>query len=242
MAPPYDIITFDCYGTLVDWRAGITGAVERVAREGGRSVDPETVLRLHAEIEPQVQRAGYIKYRDVLDRVMDLMAGRLGWTLDAAHAHVLSESLPHWPIFPDTNPTLERLKSLGYRLGILSNVDNDLLAATRRQFTVEFDLLVTAEDVRSYKPAEPHFRTARRLIGGVRWLHAAQSLFHDIVPALHFGVTSVWINRLGEALPNDIVPNGNVADMPGLLAWLSSPPPRLGPAMGDRKPYMERGV
>jgi len=242
MSPPYDIITFDCYGTLVDWRSGITAAVERVARVHGVTVDPARVLRLHAEIEPQVQREGYQKYRDVLDEVLKRMASGLGWTPDPAQEHVLSESLPTWPMFEDTNPALERLKAMGFRLGILSNVDNDLLAATRRQFTVEFDLLVTAEDVRSYKPAEPHFRAARRLIGGVRWLHAAQSLYHDIVPALHMGVTSVWINRLGESLPIDIVPGGNVRDLRGLIDWLSSPPPRLGTPMGERKPYMERGV
>ena len=104
-----------------------------------------------------------------------------------------------WRPFADTNPALERLHRAGIRLGILSNVDDDLLAETRKHFTVHFDPIITAQQVRSYKPAEGHFSTARERIGSARWLHAAQSNFHDIVPANALGIDTAWINRHGEA-------------------------------------------
>ena len=107
----------------------------------------------------------------------------------------LPESVPAWPVFPDTNAALEALVNGGYRLGILSNIDDDLFDATRRLFTVDFDLVVTAEQVRSYKPAAGHFDVARSDLGTTSWLHAAQSYFHDVVPARTHGIPVVWINR-----------------------------------------------
>ena len=129
------------------------------------------------------------------------MASRPDWaggsTLPARR--FLADSVPGWVPFPDTNAALERLRAAGYALGILSNIDDDLLAATRRHFTVEFELLVTAQQVRAYKPARPHFETARRLIGTRRWLHVGQGYFHDVVPARALGLPIAWINRNGEA-------------------------------------------
>ncbi len=182
----YDVITFDCYGTLIDWESGIRTAFESVG------VDGATALRAYAEIEPQVERQSYRSYRDVLTETGSRIAPQVR----------LAESLPSWKPFLDTNPALHRLRASGIRLGILSNVDDDLIAETRKHFTVEFDVIVTAQQVRSYKPAHAHFLEARKRIGNAAWLHAAQSNLHDIVPANELAIPNAWINRHGQpALP-----------------------------------------
>ena len=192
---PWDVITFDCYGTLIDWEAGIGDAFREAAAADGVKLDPAAVLRAVFEREPEVQAAHYRTYREVLTVTAMEAAAALGWTVSRERAAFLADSLPRWKPFPDTNAALERLSRAGYELGILSNVDDDLLAGTRRHFTVSFPLLVTAQQVRSYKPAPGHFTTARERIGGRRWLHAAQSYFHDITPAVANKVPVAWINR-----------------------------------------------
>src|SRR5918999_752220 len=199
MRHAYDVVTFDCYGTLIDWKTGISAAFASAAARDGRAVDRTQVLTAYAEIEPVVEAEAYRSYRDVLAETARRVAERLGWPLSQADAAFLPESLAAWPPFPDTNPALERLASAGYRLGILSNVDDDLLAATRRHFAVAFDTLVTAQQVGSYKPAPGHFITARQRLREIRWLHAAQSYFHDVVPARTLGIPVAWINRRHES-------------------------------------------
>jgi len=191
----WDVITFDCYGTLIDWETGISDAFREAAAADGVKLDPAATLRAVFEREPEIQAAHYRTYREVLSVTAMEVAARLGWTVSRERAAFLPDSLPRWKPFPDTNATLERLSRAGYELGILSNVDDDLLAGTRRHFTVNFPLLVTAQQVRSYKPAPGHFTTARERIGGRRWLHAAQSYFHDITPAVAQRVPVAWINR-----------------------------------------------
>ena len=219
---PYDVVTFDCYGTLIDWEGGLAEAFARAAAADGIKADRETVLRLYHEIEPMVEAETYRRYRSVLAETARRLATRLGWTVSEAQAAFLPESLPGWPPFLDTNAALERLARAGYRLGILSNVDDDLLAGTRRHFTVSFDLLVTAQQVGSYKPAPGHFQTARERIGGQRWLHAAQSYFHDVRPARGLGIPVAWINRHGQPVPADGPrPDREFRDLDGLAAWLT---------------------
>jgi 2-haloalkanoic acid dehalogenase type II len=216
MGAPYDIITFDCYGTLVDWEGGISSAfVEAAAEEGVRLGRPE-ILAAHAEIEPRVQAEGFRTYRDVLTETARRMALGFGWAIDHPKARFLAESLPEWKVFEDTNAALHRLRDAGCRLGILSNVDDDLLCATMRQFDCGFELIVTAQQVRSYKPAQAHFGMAREAIGEERWLHAAQSWFHDVVPATALGISTAWVNRNGDAPRDDAKPDYEVADMAGL--------------------------
>lgn len=205
----FDIITFDCYGTLIDWENGIAAAF-------GPDYDRAEVLRLHAEIEPAVERE-YRLYRDVLTESARRIAAALGRETDGTF---LAESLPSWKPFPDTNPALERLRAAGHRLGILSNTDDDLIAATRRHFTVDFDLVITAQQVRSYKPGLAHFTTARERIGDARWLHAAQSNFHDIVPANTLGIPTAWVNRHGDRPLPGGTPTYEVKDMAGLAELL----------------------
>lgn len=222
MSRPWDVITFDCYGTLIDWERGIGEAFERAAAAAGVTVKRADVLRLYHEIEPVVEAERYRRYRDVLSETAVRVAARLGWALSPERAAFLAESLPGWPPFPDTDPALRRLAAAGYRLGILSNVDDDLLAGTRRHFSVEFALIVTAQQVGSYKPAPGHFRTARERIAGARWLHAAQSYFHDVRPARSLGVPVAWINRRGERRPDDgPAPEREFRDLTGLADWLA---------------------
>lgn len=222
MQRAFDFVTFDCYGTLIDWERGISEAFRAAAAEHGVSLDRDAVLRAYAAIEPEVEQETYRSYRDVLAAAAVRVAHLLGWPMERQRAFFLAESLPSWQPFSDTNAALERLQSSGYKLGILSNVDDDLLAMTRKHFTVHFAFCITAQQVRSYKPAPGHFITARERIGGASWLHAAQSNFHDIVPTNALGISNAWINRRREsALPGG-VPGREFADMKGLADWLRS--------------------
>lgn len=201
-ARPYDVLTFDCYGTLVDWEGGLATAIMRAAWADGVRLERAAIIRAYMAAEREVEAGGYRSYREVLADSAVSVAARLGWRLDPARASFLAESLPGWVPFADTNAALERLHGAGYALGILSNVDDDLLAGTRRHLTVAFELLVTAQQVRAYKPARPHFEAARRAIGARRWLHVGQGYFHDMVPARAQGIPQAWINRNGDT-PED---------------------------------------
>ena len=222
MGRDYDIVTFDCYGTLIDWERGIRDAFSATAAVMGVSVDEECALALYGEIEPVVQAETFRSYRAVLTETARRVAARLGWPLPEARAGFLAESLPNWLPFADTNAALLRLTAAGYRLGILSNVDDGLLAWTRRHLAAFFEVVVTAEQVGSYKPAPGHFTTARSLIGGQRWLHAAQSYFHDVGPARALGIPVAWINRKGETSPDGGKPDREFRDLTGLADWLAS--------------------
>jgi 2-haloalkanoic acid dehalogenase type II len=216
----YDIITFDCYGTLIDWETGISEAITGAARASGVSLERGAIIQAYHEVEPEVEAARYRPYREVLRDTALGVARRLGWKLAGEQAWFLADSLAGWPPFDDTNPVLLRLRERGCRLGILSNVDDDLLQGTLMHFQVEFDLLITAEHVESYKPAHRHFLKAREGIGRSRWLHAAQSYFHDVVPACELGIPVAWVNRKSEqpkgAARADVV----VRDLDGLDEWL----------------------
>ncbi|HEX6101320.1 MAG TPA: HAD-IA family hydrolase [Thermoanaerobaculia bacterium] len=220
MSRKYDIVTFDCYGTLVDWESGITDAFLRAASEDGVELRRDEVLRAYARIEPVVERGRFRLYRDVLTETASRVAHALGWPLASERGTFLVHSMASWKPFPDTNPALERLRDAGYALGILSNVDDDLLSATRRHFTVDFDLIVTAQQVQSYKPGHAHFLTAKQQIGDRRWLHAAQSNFHDIAPTNALGIPNAWVNRHDET--GGAKPAYEVRDMAGLAELLLS--------------------
>ena len=204
----FDIITFDCYGTLIDWESGIRAAFSSAG------VDGAAALEAYGEIEPVVEHEKYRLYRDVLRETAKRIAPQ-------AKTNFLADSLPSWKPFRDTNPSLERLHRAGIRLGILSNVDDDLIAETRKHFTVDFDLVITAQQVRSYKPGHAHFLTARQRIGDANWLHAAQSNFHDIVPANQLGIENAWINRRGQKALAGGTPTHEFRDLAGLADFLT---------------------
>lgn len=197
----FDIITFDCYGTLIDWEGGIIAAFQSEAVKDGVELNADEIIAAYSAEEPIVETAGYRSYREVLGETARRVGARLGpkpgWTIELERTGFLAASLRDWTPFPDANAALERLASK-YELGILSNIDDDLLAATRRHFTVSFDLIVTAQQVKSYKPALAHFTEALARTAGKRLLHAAQSYFHDVVPTSKLGIPVVWVNRKGD--------------------------------------------
>jgi 2-haloacid dehalogenase len=188
--------TFDCYGTLIDWDGGLS---RELARLFPGSETPR-LLELYHELEPEAERHGYRSYRDVLRLVLRRIAERESLRLPPEDEAALAESLPGWQPFPEVSDALEQLKRRGWRLAILSNVDRDLLEGTLGRLGVEFDATVTAEDVRSYKPAHEHWLRFFSDTGAdrVRHVHVAASLFHDIAPASELGLRSVWVNRLDE--------------------------------------------
>ena len=219
--PRFDVVTFDCYGTLIDWETGIREAFLEAAAAEGVPLAGADPLKAYAEIEAVVEGERYRSYRDVLAETAVRVAARFGWRLDPAKARFLAESLPSWRPFPDTNPALRRLAGAGCRLGILSNVDDDLIAGTRRWLEAAFDPVITAAQVRSYKPAPGHFLAARRLLpSGTRWLHAAQSYFHDVVPCRQLGIPVAWINRKGQKAGSDGPPDWELADLGALASWM----------------------
>ena len=188
--------TYDCYGTLVDWNAGIGTELERVL--GG---DQAALLARYHELEPQVQaRDPALPYRQVMARVLEELARERGASLADADRDALGQSLPSWPVFPEVPGALSELRSRGWKLAILSNSDRDLIEASIERLGVEFELAVVAGEIGSYKPAHKHFEEFFARTGADRagHVHVAQSHFHDIVPASELGLRSIWINRLGE--------------------------------------------
>jgi 2-haloacid dehalogenase len=188
--------TFDCYGTLIDWNAGIKGELERLFGVEG---SPRLLQRYH-ELEPEVQAEAYRSYGEVLTLTLMRLADAENLAIPEGETDALARSLPEWQPFPEVRESLEELRNRGWKLAILSNSDRDLIAASRQQIGVPFELTVVAEDVGSYKPAHGHWERFRAETGmdGDTHVHVAASLFHDIAPANELGLPSVWINRLGE--------------------------------------------
>jgi 2-haloacid dehalogenase len=205
--------TFDCYGTLVDWNAGIKA---ELARLFGPSDAEQLLMRYHA-IEPQVQRAhaGW-RYRDVMAAVLGEIADEAGVTLPDGEKDALGRSLPAWPVFGEVPAALAEARERGWRLVALSNTDRDLIEASLAAIGVPFELAIVASEIGSYKPAPGHWRAFYEVTGAdrSRHVHVAQSYVHDIVPARDLGVPSVWINRLGERA--DILPTRELPDLAGL--------------------------
>ena len=216
------VVTFDCYGTLIDWETGIWKAFREAARHDAVTLDRDKLIEAYHAIEPEVEAEPFRPYRDVLAETARRVAARCGWTISLERAAFLPRSLGSWPPFPDTNAALERLAGR-LRLGILSNVDEDLLEATRKRLGVRFDFWVTADRVESYKPDLAHFEAARPYVGDpAGWLHVAQSLFHDVGPANCVNVPVVWVNRKGEDRPAEgPLPDREVPDLASLAAWLA---------------------
>ena len=210
------IITFDCYGTLIDWETGISNAFKSEAQRDGLSLDREDIIAAYMVEEPQAEAPPFRRYREVLGDTAQRVAKRLGWIITPRRASFLADSLPGWIPFPDTNPALERLAEK-HKLGLLSNTDDDLIAATRRHFTVPFDVVVTAEQIKSYKPGFAHFQEGLRRAGDMKLLHAARSYYHDIVPTAALGIPAVWVNRKNESIGEaGIEPDYMVSDLAGL--------------------------
>ena len=189
--------TFDCYGTLVDWNAGIRGELEKLF---GVDRSDELLARYH-ELEPKIQAASPgASYREVLTIALEQLAVETGLTLPEGETSALAKSLPDWPVFDDVRPGLGEAAERGWRLAILSNTDRDLIDASMAALGVPFELAIVAGEIGSYKPAHKHWEVFYETTGADRrgHVHVAQSLFHDIQPANELGIPSIWINRLGE--------------------------------------------
>ncbi|TML71683.1 MAG: HAD family hydrolase [Actinobacteria bacterium] len=204
--------TFDCYGTLVDWRAGIRAQLARIFPDA----DVDALLGRYYEIEPDVQRDGALPYRVVLAQTLARVAVESGRSVPPGDEDALAASLPDWPVFPEVREALLEIRERGWRLGILSNTDRDLIDQSVAVLAVPFDLVVVASEIGAYKPAHRHWEVFAARTGATpdRHVHVAQSLFHDVAATNELGIRSVWINRLEET-PGP-VPTRSQSDLAGL--------------------------
>jgi 2-haloacid dehalogenase len=196
-----EFVTFDCYGTLIDWEAGVHAAFQQEADRDGFTIDRDELIPRFIEIQREIQHGSYELYAEVLRRTAVRVASELGWQLEPSRSNFLPNSVPRWQAFRETNAQLERFAKK-FETGVLSNIDDKLLGATRRHFRVDFDLVVTAQQVRSYKPDPAHFKECARRIEGKkkRWVHIASGYPTDVEPCLKQKVPVIWVNRTGEKL------------------------------------------
>ena len=219
-----EYISFDCYGTLIDWESGILGYLRPLLQRKNRHVSDGEILDRYSEFEPRAQQT-YEPYRDVLARVVRDFGARFNFEVSPEETAGLAQSIRGWRPFADTVPALQRLKTR-YKLAVLSNIDDDLFAFTAPKLGVELDLVVTAQQVQSYKPSLRNFEILLQHlpVDKHRLLHAAESLYHDVVPAHTLGITTAWVNRrqgkpsaatrLVDAQPDIEVPTvGALADL-----------------------------
>jgi 2-haloacid dehalogenase len=192
----FKFLTFDCYGTLIDWESGILGALRPILENHKKNLDDAGILNLYSQLESQIESGPFEPYREVLKLVVAGFGERLGFKASHQEADALPESLKNWRPFPDTVTSLKSL-ARHYKLCVISNIDDDLFAHTARQLEVPFYVVVTALQARSYKPSHNNFNLALEKIGAPKEqvLHAAESLFHDIAPALELGIRNVWVDR-----------------------------------------------
>jgi 2-haloacid dehalogenase len=192
----YEILTFDCYGTLIDWEAGILPVLRRILSAHSKRIDDATLLRLYGDFEERAEQGRFQPYREVLKSVVRQFGKELKFSPAQMEEEFLPESLPSWKPWPDTVAALQRLKTR-FRLAILSNVDDDLFAATRPQLGVDFDHVITAQQAQAYKPSLKIFELALTRIQAPahRVLHVGQSIYHDVIPAQSLGLATVWVNR-----------------------------------------------
>jgi 2-haloacid dehalogenase len=215
-------VTTDCYGTLIDWEKGILEAFRREAARDGFSFDEESFLNRFFEIEAEVIRGSYELYAEVLRRATVRAAKEIGWELEPSRAQFLPDSVGHWLPFRESNAAMDRLAKR-YEVGIVSNIDDKLLGVSRRHLRTELDLVVTAQQVRSYKPDPTHLRECARRIGGKKgWVHIASGYEADVGPAIKLNVPVIWVNRHGEKLEGRKAPDATVRNLRDAAAKLGA--------------------
>jgi len=191
----FDVLTFDCYGTLIDWETGIEHALRVALGDAAAGVDGDLLVTLFGKHEHHAELPG-TSYRDVLATTVHAVAAELGASVGDEQAVAFAGSVVDWPAFPDSAEALRQLQ-MRFRLAVITNCDDDLFAHSEARLGVRFEHVITAEQVGSYKPDLRNFHVAHERIGipRERILHVAQSLFHDHVPAKSLGMTTAWINR-----------------------------------------------
>jgi len=189
-------LTFDCYGTLIDWESGIFAALRPILAAHNKAVSDSALLKLYAELEATAEKREFRPYREILESVVYGFGKRLEFTPSVDELSSLPNSLASWQPFPDTVSALRKLQSR-YSLAIISNVDDDLFANTAPKLEVKFDHVITAQQACAYKPSLKIFKLAQQRIGTPpeAWLHVGQSAYHDVVPARSLGITTAWVNR-----------------------------------------------
>jgi 2-haloacid dehalogenase len=193
-------VTFDVYGTLIDWETGIYEAFAKEAQRDDFVIDRNVLIPLFHEISQEIEGGSYELYAEVLRRTAIEIAKRLEWELEPSRSGFLPDSVQRWKPFKETNIQLQKLAKK-YKLGLLSNIDDKLLGQTRRHIPTDFDLVVTAQQVRSYKPEPAHFTECARRVGGKRgWVHVASSHYHDVAPCIKARVPVIWVNRTKQTL------------------------------------------
>ena len=220
-------LTFDCYGTLIDWETGILGALIPVLKQHGVDTGEADILRLYARFEAEQETGAYKPYKKVLEGVLEGIGGELGFKPTEEELSKFSSSVGSWPPFPDTIEALKWLQQR-YRLVIVSNVDDDLFAQTQELLGIKFDEIITAQQVGAYKPSKSMFETAlqRLNVPRERILHVAQSLYHDHAPAIEMGFSTVWVNRAsilpgtGLTIPTNASPSLKVDSLASLCSQI----------------------
>jgi 2-haloacid dehalogenase len=222
-----EVLTFDCYGTLIDWETGILSALRPVLRVHSVDVSDAQVLEQFAQLESTLESGDYRPYREILKEVMIGLGRTFEFEPTPIELNSLATSVVEWPAFADSSAALHALKKR-FKLGIISNIDDDLFAASNRRLGVTFDWVITAQQVHSYKPSTLNFEVALERIGVPQdhLVHVAQSLFHDHVPAKSLGLTTVWVNRRagksgpGATPPANAQPDLEVPDLRTLASML----------------------
>ncbi|MEG4283923.1 haloacid dehalogenase type II [Microcoleus sp. A006_D1] len=222
----FEVVSFDCYGTLIDWENGILPVLKQLLSSHEIDLSDDGTLEMFAEFESELEKdqSNYIKYRQILQEVVEKLGQRFNFEPTETELNSLADSVKNWQPFPDTVAALAALKQK-YKLAVISNIDDDLFAGTAKHLQVEFDWVITAEQVRSYKPSTRNFEMAidRMGIAPEKLLHVAQSLYHDIVPAASMGISTVWVNRrqgkagFGATLPASAQPDLEVPDLKTLV-------------------------
>jgi len=216
----FQALTFDCYGTMIDWEKGIFSALRPILEAHGKTIDDFALLKLYSELELKAEQGEFRKYREVLQSVVAGFGEQLGFKPSEEEIRSLPGSLPQWPPFPDTVAALKRLQTR-YKLAVISNIDDDLFAGSEPKLQAQFDHVITAEQARSYKPSHNNFRLALKRLGLApdHVLHVGQSLYHDVTPAKSLGIATVWVNRpsprpgAGAARTADGRPDLEVSDL-----------------------------
>jgi 2-haloacid dehalogenase len=219
----FEVMSFDCYGTLIDWETGITQALQPILQTHSLHLSDDQLLEAFASTEAAAERGSYMSYREILASALRGIGALYRFTPSAGELQQFSNSVGDWPAFADSPGALGRLKQR-FRLAAITNCDDDLFALSSQRLDVAFDWIITAQQARSYKPSLRNFHLALDRIGvpPARLLHVAQSLYHDHVPAKQLGLTTVWVNRrherpgYGATPPAEATPDLEVPDLQAL--------------------------
>ena len=215
-------VTTDCYGTLIDWERGIADAFAKEANRDGLSFDEAKLIDRFLDVQAEVMAGSYELYAEVLRRAAVKVAGEIGWELEPSRAQFLPDSVARWLPFREANAAMDRLGKR-YEVGIVSNIDDKLLGVSRRHLRTELDLVVTAQQVRSYKPDPAHFKECARRIGGKKgWVHIASGYTSDVEPLLKMKVPVIWVNRRSEKLEGRKKPDAETKNLRDAAAKLGA--------------------